>query len=96
MIYSVSSALYLEAIDRLLDAVGPRGYFSGMLRFPFEGTECRLTVSVLVSRRRVVLPEGSQECVSDLVPVWWEFHTTVDGEERLNDFSFATLRTMLG
>lgn len=96
MIWTISSALYLEAIDRLLDAVGPRGYFSGSLRFPFEGAECRLTLSVIVCRRSVVLPEGEQEFVSDLVPVWWEFHTVVDGEERLNDFSFAALRERLG
>ena len=42
MIYTVSSALYLEVLDRLVDAVGPRGYFSGSLDFVFDGVECRL------------------------------------------------------
>ena len=76
--------------------MGPRGYFSGSLRFVFEGTECCLRVSAIVCRREVVLPEGPQSVVSDLVPVWWEFHTAVDGRERLNDFSFAALRELLG
>ncbi len=96
MIYTVSSALYLEVLDRLVDAVGPLGYFSGSLDFVFDGVECRLTVSLIVCRRREVLPEGERDVVADLVPVWWEFHTLLDGEERLNDFSFGSLRALVG
>ncbi len=92
MIYTVSSALYLEVLDRLVDAVGPRGYFSGSLDFVFDGVECRLTVSLIVCRRREVLPEGERDVVADLVPVWWEFHTVAPEGEVLNDFSFNVLR----
>jgi hypothetical protein len=27
-----------------------------------------------------------------MVPVWWEFHTFVNGEEVLNNFSFNEMR----
>lgn len=92
MMYSVSSELYLEAAARLSEAVGGCNYFSGTFSFPFGGTECRFTGSVIVYRRRMSLPEGDRDVVADLVPVWWEFHTYAEGEEVLNDFSFGSLR----
>lgn len=95
MIYSVSSALYEEVKARLIDAIDDRGYFSGHISFTYEGWECRLVVSCFVYRREELLPEGMAYPVADLVPVWWEFHTADSDAERLNDFSFSTLRTLL-
>lgn len=95
MIYSVSTELYLEVAARLAEAIGGGSYFSGSLTFPFGDMECRLTASLIVYRRRERLPEGDRDAIADLVPVWWEFHTTGDGGEVLNDFSFACLRTYL-
>ena len=94
MIYSVSSELYEEVKARLVDAIDDRGYFSGHIAFAHEGWECRLVVSCFVYRRERSLPEGIVREVSDLVPVWWEFHTADSEAERLNDFSFSTLRTL--
>lgn len=95
MMYSVSSELYLEAAARLKDAVGGSNYFSGTLAFPFGDAACRLTGSVIVYRQVESLPEGDRERIVDLVPVWWEFRTSIDGQEFLNDFSFGELRTCL-
>ena len=86
MMYSVSSELYLEVAARLAEAIGGGSYFSGSLTFLFGDMECRLTASVIVYRRRERLPEGDRDAIADLVPVWWEFHTAVNGGEVLNDF----------
>ena len=96
MEYSVSTELYLEVADRIREAVGGGSYFSGTLAFGFGGVECRLTATLIVYRTRVSYPEGERDEITDLVPVWWEFHT-VDptSDELLNDFSFATLRSLL-
>lgn len=96
MMYSVSTELYLEVADRIREALGGGSYFSGTLAFGWEGIECRLTASLIVYRTRVSYPEGECDEITDLVPVWWEFHT-VDptSDELLNDFSFATLRSLL-
>ena len=90
--YSVSPELYRETAVRLADALDGGGYFSGSVRFAFGGMECRLTASVIVYRGRVSLPEGVRHPVTDLVPVWWEFHTTQAGGEVLNDFDFSELK----
>ncbi len=93
MMYSVSTDLYLEVASRLRSAIGVGSYYSGTLLFEFGELECRLTASVLVYRERVRYPEGDRDEISDLVPVWWEFHTTDSTGEILNDFSFSELRS---
>lgn len=92
MMYTVSSELYRETAARLCDALDGESYYSGSLEFVFDGMECRLVVSVIAYRRRKVAPEGVTEPISDLVPVWWEFHTVGDEGECLNDFSFAEMK----
>ena len=95
MMYSVSTELYLDAAARLRDAIGDGSYFSGTLNFVYGEVECRLTASVIVYRERVRYPEGDRDEISDLVPVWWEFHTADEAGEFLNDFSFSELRSLL-
>ena len=95
MMYSVSTELYLEVASRLRDAIGDGSYFSGTLTFDFGGVACRLTASVIVYRNQTRYPEGDRDEIADLVPVWWEFHTSDDGGEFLNDFLFSELRSSL-
>ena len=89
--YYVSPELYLETAARLRDAIGDENYFSGAIEFLFGDLICRLTVSVIVYRSRISLPEGAFRPVTGLVPVWWEFHTTGEAGEMLNDFDFSEL-----
>jgi len=95
MMYSISPELYRRTAERLDEAIGALDYFSGALEIPFGRVWCRLVVSVIVYRRRESLPEGDRRPVSDLVPVWWEFRTSDDGEEVSNDFSFSELKSYL-
>ncbi|WP_273372239.1 hypothetical protein [Alistipes megaguti] len=94
MMYSVSTELYEEVVTRLVEAIGGGSYFSGSLTFDREGIECRLTASVIVYRRRESYPEGDRDAIADLVPVWWEFHTTGPEGEMLNDFTFSEVRAL--
>lgn len=93
--YHILPELYDLTAERLLEHIDRAEYFSGTVGFDYGDVECRLTASLIVYRRREVLPEGEREPVCDLVPVWWEFHTVADGVERLNDFSFTEIRERL-
>lgn len=95
MTYPVSSQLYEQTAARLAEAIDARDYFSGSVAFRFGETDCRLTTSVIVCRSRLSQPEGTADVITDLVPVWWEFHTVGDEGELLNDFSFAELKRCL-
>lgn len=92
MFYSVTPELYNETLTRLTEAIGADNYFSGTVEFVFDDITCRLRTSVIVYRRTERLPEGDASVITDLVPVWWEFHTeSDDAGEMLNDFSFSEL-----
>ena len=58
----------------------------------YKRQDCRFTASVIVYRTRLSQPEGDAEPVSDLVPVWWEFHTFSAEGEMLNDFDFSEMK----
>ncbi|WP_295935555.1 hypothetical protein [uncultured Alistipes sp.] len=93
--YTVLPELYLEVATRLSDAIDGGSYYSGSLVFSYGDLQCRLTTSVIVYRTRLSLPEGDADAISELVPVWWEFHTTGVGGEMLNDFEFSRLKHYL-
>lgn len=95
MIFPVSIELYEEVKSRLIEAIDDRNYFSGHVECSYEGWECRLVCSCFVYRTTELLPEGVAHPITDLVPVWWEFHTADSEAERLNDFSFSELRRLL-
>lgn len=95
MFYTVTPSLYDETAHRLSDAIGRRDYFSGSVAFDFGDTECRFTATLLLTRTPVDYPEGTVSVLTDAVPVWWEFHTTTDAGELLNDFDFGELRSRI-
>lgn len=64
----------------------------GIARIPFRRYGLPFTASVIVYRTRLSQPEGDAEPVSDLVPVWWEFHTFSAEGEMLNDFDFSEMK----
>lgn len=86
--YKISTQLYLEIADKLMAAIGSKEFFSGSVRLTIGDTECTLICTLIVEHESIPT-EGHCFCaISSLIPVWWEFHTIVDGEELLNDFSF--------
>ncbi|WP_418981744.1 hypothetical protein [Alistipes sp.] len=91
----IGDRLYEETFRRLVEAIGGQNYFSGSVAFAFGRLECRLTASVIVYRQRISCPDGMRVQISDLVPVWWEFHTRKEGRDCPNDFAFPTLKTYL-
>ena len=90
--YDVLPELYQEVATKIIDQVGRRGYYSDALDFEWNGVECHMVLSAVVYRRTEQYPEGKSSVVADMVPVWWEFHTFIDGEEVLNNFSFNEMR----
>ncbi len=87
--------LYQEVVSHLIEAIDCDNYFSGSLTFEHNGVECRLICSVIVYRHTEATVKGGQKSISDLIPVWWEFHT-VGAEGRVeNDFCFSELKLHL-
>ncbi len=92
MIYTVSAELYAQVAELLLERIGSKSYFSGVVELSTaDGVECRLVTSCVIYRRRIIMPEGEAQPIYSVVPVWWEFHAFTPATEICNDFSFREL-----
>lgn len=94
-LYPVIPDLYRKTARLLLERIGAQNYFSGSISFGYGTRECRLVATIVVYRSVERLPEGEVERIDDLVPVWWEFHTSDSSGEHGNDFSFGELKRYL-
>ena len=90
--YEIPSQIYEKTAQKLCDSLGNSSYFSGTIDFTFESVECCLKASLIIYHKRIDAPDGCTELIDEIVPVWWEFHTIIDSEERINDFDFSLLK----
>ena len=88
----ILSQIYEKTAQKLCDLMDGEGYFSGTIEFAHENIECRFVASLIIYCKRVEMPEGDLEVIDDIVPVWWEFHTSIAGVEYINDFDFSLLK----
>ncbi len=98
--YLVTSAIYEDMANLLLEEIGNTSYFSGFVESSFiddqgREVEYRLVASLIVSRSEYSAPEGDAEVISKIVPVWVEFHTFVEMEEKINDFDIEELKSCI-
>lgn len=93
--YNVSFQLYHKLAELLLEEVSECGYYNDSIEFCHEGIDCQLLLSAVIYHRIVEAPDYRTEIISDIVPVWWEFHTYTEDGEILNTFSFNELRTFI-
>lgn len=90
--YSLTPEMYQDLASAVLQSLSNINYFNGSVS-AFDGdTECRLMATLIIYRRRVGILSGETDSVTDIVPVWWECHTSIDGAEIENDFDFALFR----
>lgn len=93
--YIVSDNLYSETAQKLIEAIDDRNYISESIEWQHGEIDCRLVLSAVIYREKRPMPEGTACTITDIVPVWWEFHTSDDEGEKLNDFSFSTLKEFI-
>ena len=84
--YETTPSVYLKIAELLLAKIGTRDFFSGSVTLHDGDVECRLICTLVVSRERHI-----PYCVVELLPVWWEFRTSTENGELINDFSFSEM-----
>ena len=89
--YTVLPELYHRLSEELVDRIGGRGYFSGSIELEYGDVTCRLVLSAVIYFSEQEDVQGYERVLSEVVPVWWEFHTYAPSEEVINDFSFGDL-----
>lgn len=93
-IIEITDADYRLVANRLLNAIGSCDYFNGTVKCCHDDFYSSLTVSLLIYKTSPT-PIVAMNDTTDIIPVWWEFHTTTPEGEIMNDFSFSTLKEYL-
>lgn len=86
--YNISPQLYLKIADMLMAAIGSKEFFSGRVAITEGDAECTLICTLIIEHDDEPTEGHYFNAISALTPIWWEFHTIVDGEELINNFSF--------
>lgn len=86
--YIISHQLYLEIGEKLMEAIGRKGFYSGEVAVWHNDVECRLSCTLFAERAKEAEEGNRLPRIVRLTPVWWECHTFRSGEEILNGFSF--------
>lgn len=85
----IPKGLYQELGRRLLTELGTaQTFWQDTLYIKGTDAETTLHCTLMVYR-------DENQNLEDIVPVWWEFHHTVNGKERLTDFTFTHLKSYL-
>ena len=93
-IIEITDADYRLVANRLLNAIGSCDYFNGTVKCCHNDFYSSLTASLVIYKTSPT-PIVAMNDTTDIVPVWWEFHTTTPEGEIMNDFSFSTLKEYL-
>lgn len=95
---SMNETIYTRFAERLLAEIGDGCYFNDSIEMDVEELHCLLRATLIVyrePRRDPDDPAQSRTTITDIVPVWWEFHTTQADGPVPNDFSWRELREYL-
>ena len=93
--YSLQPEIYQDLAAAVAQSLSNIYYFNGSVAVADGDAECRLTASLIIYRHRAGHFSDETDYITDIVPVWWECRTIVDGEEVENDFDFALFRDVM-
>lgn len=84
--------IYEKLTKLLIDKLEVSDFYSDITRFDVESMEYHFSATLMIYRKKVQYPEGEELEICDIVPIWWEFHSSSEDGEQLNDFDFAILK----
>ena len=93
--YEFSNYVYLQVAERLMEVIGDRDFFSGVVLCYDDEVCCRLRTTVVVHRNTIQGGDMPKDVVVRVTPVWWEMSTVRCDEEVENDFSFNEMMDAL-
>lgn len=81
----ITQNIYEEVLQKLVIEIGDSNYISARtITGSFDGVEYKFIINAVIYR-------DDFKNISEIVPIWWEFHTEIDGVEKMNDFLFSEM-----
>ncbi len=91
----ISPILYEELARMLLEALNGKTFYSDKLLIETPEIDYIFEATLLIHYCEEHYPEGSEDQIAKIIPVWWEFHTSDDDGELVNDFDFNLLTRLI-
>lgn len=95
---SIDDSVYGAVAERLLAAIGNSEFYNGTVEYDGEGFCSELRTTLIVYREPLLDPADPSQAarrITDIVPVWWEYHLHGPSGERATDFSWRELKRRL-
>ncbi|MFI3285343.1 MAG: hypothetical protein R3Y08_01685 [Rikenellaceae bacterium] len=92
---TINPTLYERLAELLVEAIEHRSYYSDKIYFEDSEADYLFSSSLIIYYRHNEYPEGRRAEISKIVPTWWEFHSTTEQGEELNDFDFNILEQII-
>lgn len=93
--FQITTSIYNRLASELLDKISTSSIFSGSIEFETDQVDIIFIATIIPYYHREEFPEGDIETIQNIVPVWWELHTTTHDGEVINDFDFETLKFLV-
>lgn len=85
---TVTDSIYRALAVRLIEQIGSSDFFNGSVEHDTDEFGSRLTATLIIYR-------GRDGAITDIVPVWWEYHLEQCRGEAMTDFSWREFREYL-
>lgn len=81
----ITRNIYEEVLQKLVVEIGESDYISiRTITGSFDDVEYKFIINAVIYR-------DDFKNISEIVPIWWEFRTEIDGVEKMNDFLFSEM-----
>ncbi len=87
-IYKVEIEIYEKFVNRVLDEINDKSFFSDVITINSDSIDFSLIASIIIYRKKEGVKGDVNSQIIKLTPVWWEFKSITDDGEILNDFDF--------
>lgn len=81
----ITKNIYEEVLRKLVVEIGESNYISTRtITGSFDDVEYKFIITAVIYR-------DDFKNISEIIPVWWDFRTEINGTEKMNDFLFSEM-----
>lgn len=85
----ITRNIYEEVLQKLVIEIGDSNYISvRTITGSFNDVNYIFTITAVIYR-------DDFKNISEIIPVWWDFYTEIDGIEKMNDFLFSEMMKLI-
>lgn len=92
--YEVENSVYEALAQRIFDKLSGN-YLNTVIELVDGDVEITFKITAVAYYRKNGDVSGDWEELTDLVPIWWECHTYLYGNEIINNVSFNVLKDFI-